>query len=138
MEFRQIKNYEGLYSISDEGKVWSHKTNRWLAPIHDKDNYIKVNLYKEGKMRTFQVHRLTAEAFIPNPEGLPEVNHINEIKDDNRVENLEWCTRQYNQMYSYTQYSEFLKNAEDRESYRTIKNIDEFYERSGWKNVIHC
>lgn len=65
------------------------------------NNYPIIVLNKNWKHHTFSIHRLVAKAFIPNPHGLEQVNHKNGIKTDNRVENLEWCTRSYNQKHAY-------------------------------------
>jgi hypothetical protein len=90
---KSIKGYEGLYAVTRDGKVWSHRSNMFLTPIYNKDGYLKVNLYdNDGKMRTYLVHRLVAIAFIPNPDNLPEINHKDEVKDHNCVDNLEWTT----------------------------------------------
>lgn len=94
---KDIINFEN-YQISDDGRVWSKKSNKWLKPI-DVNGYKKVSLYKNGKEYQRLVHRLVAEAFIPNPNNYEEINHINEDKSDNRVENLEWCTSSYNIIY---------------------------------------
>ena len=94
---KDIINFEN-YQISDDGRVWSKKSNKWLKPI-DVNGYKKASLYKNGKKYQRLVHRLVAEAFIPNPNNYDEINHINEDKSDNRVENLEWCTPSYNINY---------------------------------------
>lgn len=94
---KDIINFEN-YQISDDGRVWSKKNNKWLKPI-DVNGYKKASLYKNGKEYQRLVHRLVAEAFIPNPNNYDEINHINENKSDNRVENLEWCTPSYNINY---------------------------------------
>lgn len=94
---KDIINFEN-YQISDDGRVWSKKSNKWLKPI-DVNGYKKASLYKNGKEYQRLVHRLVAEAFIPNPNNYDEINHINEDKSDNRVENLEWCTPSYNINY---------------------------------------
>jgi hypothetical protein len=97
---RQIKGYEGLYAVTSCGKVWSYRRKKWLKLIDAKDGYKKVNLYdKFGDMKTYQVHRLVAEAYIENPEHLPEVNHKSEVKDQNWLNNLEWCDKIYNCNY---------------------------------------
>lgn len=99
--WKDIKDYEGLYKISNYGNVWSYKTNRILKPSKNTHtNHLGVILCKNGKKKRFQIHRLVAQAFIPNPLNLPQVNHINEIQDDNRSINLEWCTLEYNNRYS--------------------------------------
>lgn len=102
--WKDIKGYEGLYQVSNLGRVKSlnyHRTGREeiLLPNQDKYGYLYVNLYKERKRTTKKFHRLVAETFIPNPLKLPQVNHINEDKTDNRVENLEWCSAKYNNNY---------------------------------------
>lgn len=96
-----IKEYNE-YQVSNWGRVKSLKfgKERILKPSKDKDGYLMVNLCKDGKGKMFKVHRLVAEAFLPNPNNLPEVNHKNEIKDDNRVENLEFCDCKYNLDYN--------------------------------------
>lgn len=91
--YKPIPGYEGLYSVSNKGDVFSHRVNRILAPKRTNVGYLRVTLCKGIKNhKTFGIHRLVAMAFIPNPDNKPTVNHINEIKDDNRVENLEWAT----------------------------------------------
>ncbi len=97
--FKDIEGFEGLYQISNLGRVYSVKRGKFLKPGKHTDNYSQVNLYKNGKCKTYKIHRLVATAFIPNPMNYKEVNHINEVKSDNRVENLEWCDRSYNINY---------------------------------------
>lgn len=99
--FRPIEGYEGLYEVSNLGKVRSigYRKERILKPVIDIGGYSTVHLVKEGKLKWFKVHRLVAQAFIPNTEGLPQINHIDEDKTNNRVDNLEWCTGSYNIRY---------------------------------------
>ena len=92
-ELKDIKDYEGLYAITRDGKVWSYKRNKFLKHVLDKDDYHKVSLCKNGKKKSFRIHRLVAKAFIPNPNNLPEVNHKDEDKSNNCVENLEWMSK---------------------------------------------
>ena len=97
-EWRDVIGYEGLYQVSDQGRVKSFKWNkeRFLKPSMDKDGYLLVNLCAGGKPKTLKVHRLVCEAFHENPDNKPQVNHINEDKTDNRACNLEWCTCKQN------------------------------------------
>lgn len=97
--WKRIKDYEDLYEVSDWGSVRNCQTGLVLKPYINSCGYKNVKLYKAGKRKRFSVHRLVAEAFIPNPKNLPQVNHKNEDKTDNRVENLEWCTNKYNHNY---------------------------------------
>ena len=107
-EWRPIEGYEGLYEVSSYGRVRSvdryvrcsygsyrlHK-GKVLSPGIRPDGYLVVSL----KYKMFRVHRLVAQAFIPNPDNLPQINHKDEDKSNNRVENLEWCTAKYNNNY---------------------------------------
>lgn len=112
--WKDILGYEGKYQISNMGRVKSlsrEQYNGWnyymskemiLKNIPDVYGYLTVGLYDSTKTpprKTFKIHRLVAQAFIPNHNNHPQINHKNEVKDDNRVENLEWCTNLYNHHY---------------------------------------
>lgn len=99
--WKDCKGYEGLYQVSNLGRVWSVKSQAYLKGSSDKDGYIRVHLTaKNGKRKHESIHRLVAIAFIPNATGLPVVNHKDENKQNNNVDNLEWCSARYNTIYS--------------------------------------
>lgn len=100
-EFRDIQEYEGLYQVSNLGRVKSLKygKEKILKGGKDKQGYIYVILCKEGKKNNFRVHRLVCETFIPNPNNYQCVNHKDEDKTNNNVNNLEWCNQNYNVNY---------------------------------------
>lgn len=93
--WKKIKCYEN-YSVSSDGDIRNDKTGRILKKYKSNKGYELVNLYENGKGKMFLVHRLVAEAFITNTENKPCIDHINTIRDDNRVENLRWCTHKEN------------------------------------------
>ena len=101
VRWQAIAGYEGLYEVSTLGQVRNAK-GCVMKQYLKRDKYTvykKVSLWKDGKYKQFYVHRLVAEAFIPNPDKLPIVNHKDEDKSNNRVDNLEWCTNHYNLCY---------------------------------------
>lgn len=104
-EWRDIAGYEGKYQVSNLGHVKSLNYGRTgkeriLSLRTCKGGYLLVNLCKNGIVKCYSVHRLVARAFIENPDNLPQVNHKNQVKTDNTVQNLEWCTAEYNIRYS--------------------------------------
>ena len=98
-EFRDIPGYEGLYEVSNLGRVRSLETERILKPSKNTWGYLFVSLYKNGIKKAVRIHRLVALAFIPNPDNLPCINHKDEDKTNNTVDNLEWCDDKYNANY---------------------------------------
>ena len=106
--WKPVKGFEGLYEVSNLGNVRS--VDRYVMngnrccllkgkprkPYYKSDGYLKITLSKNKKGKNYSVHRLVAEAFIPNPNDLPFIDHINTIRDDNKVENLQWCTQKEN------------------------------------------
>lgn len=98
-EWKDIKGYEGLYKVSNCGKVKSLRTSKILKCKLRKDGYVQVTLSMKGIQSHKYVHRLVCESFLDNPSSLSEVNHKNEIKSDNNINNLEWCSKDYNLHY---------------------------------------
>ena len=113
-EYRDIKGFEGYYQVSNLGivkslerKVWCGRGRGYYKTIPEKilkagddgSGYLQVVLCKGGKDKPCKVHRLVAEAFLENPDNLPDINHIDENSHNNNVNNLEWCTRKYNINY---------------------------------------
>ena len=106
--WKDIDGYNRMYQISNIGRVKSLERRdskgrfvkgRMLKLGKDSNGYPQAHLWKDGKQKCFLVHRLVAEAFIPNINGYAEINHVNEIKTDNNVANLEWCNKKYNNNY---------------------------------------
>ena len=91
----------GNYLVYQDGKVFSLNRNKFLKPAYDERGYLRVGLSNNGVAKTYKLHRLIAEMFIPKIDGKNQVNHINGIKDDNRVENLEWCNNAENQQHAW-------------------------------------
>lgn len=105
--WKDIQGYEGLYQVSNQGRVKSLERRTQTRVCHEKimnsqfdTRYLFVRLSKDGKKRNLLIHRLVANEFIPNRDGCPYVNHINGKKTDNRVENLEWCTPSENTVHA--------------------------------------
>ena len=109
--WKPVVGYEGLYEVSDYGRVRSvpHEVpsrngvrvspGRMRNPFKNKTGYVIINLCKNGIIKNHTIHRLVAEAFLPNPDNLPQVNHKDENKLNNNLGNLEWCSVKYNNNY---------------------------------------
>lgn len=103
--WKDIDGYEGLYQVSNLGRVRSLGFDKWhkgkiiKGCFDGKKKYLFVSLHKNGNSKAFNIHRLVATAFIPNPNNLPQVNHKDEVKTNNNADNLEWCDAYYNMNY---------------------------------------
>lgn len=133
--YKDIKDYEDLYEVSDTGLVRNKVSGKILKPLKNK-GYLQVVLCKNGEHRRYLIHRLVAQAFIPNPLNLPEVNHIDQNRSNNNVENLEWCNRQYNVDYSLAK--PVCQYALDGRLLNTYKSIREASRQTGVDQSHMC
>lgn len=95
---KNIPGYEGLYAATEDGQIWSYKTQKFLKLGKGGRGYLYVNLSKDGNIKTYTVHRLIALTYISNPDNLLEVDHIDRNKSNNSVENLRWVTHSENNL----------------------------------------
>lgn len=107
--WKSIPNYEGLYEVSNKGKVKSIKRSCILLTTVSNCGYERVDLWKNGKKKRYSIHRLVAISFIPNPLNLPMVNHKDENRKNNNVDNLEWCDDKYNVNYGNAKANKIKK-----------------------------
>ena len=126
--WKPVVGYEGLYEVSNfgrikaplkivrSGRMMRKYQERIITQQHNKLGYLCVVLYKDGKGKRYLVHRLVMLAFVPNTENKPHIDHINTIKDDNRLENLRWATPKENANNELT--VEYMKSAHSKESYK--------------------
>lgn len=150
--WKPVVGYEGLYMVSNCGRIKSLDTYRKgkngsirfckgkiLKPGTTKNGYLLVGLYKNGKVKFHLVHRLVAEAFLPNPDNLPEVNHKDEDKTNNNVENLEFCDRTYNANYGTGIERQKKKQLNDIKKSKSVLQYDlEGNFIKEWKSTREC
>lgn len=139
-----VKGYEGLYEISNYGRVKSLPKIRGRALSEEKllktritNGYVMVGLRKNGKLFNASVHRLIAQAFIPNPECKPQINHIDGNKQNNSVNNLEWCTASENTIHAY---AKGLKTRESCARYgkrRPLSDVEKAYISAKTKEAMY-
>ena len=99
--WKDVVGYEGLYEVSSLGRVKSVKRNKILSQKHNWDGYLRIQLWRNNKNKYVSIHRLVAEAFIENPNTKPFINHIDGNKQNNKVDNLEWCTQKENIKHAF-------------------------------------
>lgn len=147
--WKDIPGYEGLYQVSNHGNV---RSLNWRNLGYTRNLYLKehnrgyrhVELIKNGKRKAFTVHRLVAMVFIPNPNNYPVINHRDEDKTNNVVENLEWCTKSYNAKYSSDRHSYAYKRGRRKNPHRAWKyggrkivqlTLDDIFVKE-WSDII--
>lgn len=134
---KDIEGYEGLYAITKDGKVWAYpkigyesagrwKEGRFLKPWLIGNGYEMVSLYNNKVAEKILIHRLVASTYIPNPQNLREVNHLNEEKLDNRISNLEWVSSKENKQHTLKRggYRNLGKNTPKGSNFPTSKLIE--------------
>ena len=141
-EWRPVVGYEGIYEVSNLGNIKSLNYHRsgeegTLSANPDKNGYMKITLCKNGKTKSHLLHRLVAEAFIPNPDNLPDVNHKDENPSNNHLDNLEWCTREYNINYG-SRNKKLAKKISKKVKCITTGEIFNCIKEANEKYNIHC
>lgn len=126
-EWKPIEGFEGFYEISNFGRVKSlrmrgGRKDRILKNVVNPDGYEHLTLSCNKKTRDATIHRLVAESFIPNPDNLPQINHKDQCKTNNHVENLEWCTAKHN--VNYLDFQERRAKSYSKKVYQYDKNLN--------------
>lgn len=107
---RDVKGFEGLYAVTSCGRVYSYKRKRFLQPYLNSNGYYYVTLMKDNSKYQFRLHRLVADTYIPNPDNLETVDHIDSCKEHNYVGNLQWMTREENTVKAKSKPIRCLQN----------------------------
>ena len=135
--WKDIKGYEGLYQISNYGRIYSLKKGIIKRSSLNR-GYVCIRLYKNGKGKPYSVHRLVAKHFIPNPNNYPCVNHKDENPSNNCVSNLEWCTYSYNNTYG-SRLERCAKSMKDfKHTEESKKRISNTLKTNHFKKRVQC
>lgn len=135
--WKDVVGYEGYYSVSSHGRVYSHSTGIYLKGKIDKDGYKEYALCVNRQRKYVRGHRLVALAFIPNPDNLPMVNHKDNVPDNNKSDNLEWCNNEYNQRHAYNGYVETSGKCLSNLNSEDFKEMIRLYTAgSSYKDII--
>lgn len=148
--WKPIPNYDGFYEASNLGRIKTipHKVKRGNTSIMCKENithgslnvhgYMQITLSKNGNNTKFIFHRLIAKTFIPNPENKRTINHINGIKTDNRIENLEWATDSENNLHSFKVLGRIGGNTGNHNNGKICKPIYCFTNGTTYNSIHEC
>ena len=127
--WKDVVGYEGLYEVSNLGRIKRSKNNTIRKQFNNFSNYRKISL-RNSKQKMYFVHRLVAQAFIPNPENKPFINHIDSCRSNNIISNLEWCTQKENMQHAVSKgrihplgnktNHKNMSSTEDRENFKKL------------------
>ena len=142
MFLKDVRGYEGLYAVTSCGRVWSYRQRQFLTPTTSDAGYLFVMLCKDGKKENFRVHRLVADAYIPNPNGLPFVKHRDECLNHNWVSNLEWCDAKYSSNYGTAplRYNRMIRCKETGEIVGTVYEAADIFKTTSaavYSSILH-
>jgi len=129
---KDVNGYEGLYAVTTLGRIWSYRRNKWIRPWTDIYGYSRVTFCVARKEDNLRLHRLVGQAFIPNPENKPQINHLNGIKSDCRACNLQWSTARENLQHA----SDMGLNKTFKLSYRDKELICKNHVELGIKKAV--
>lgn len=132
---KPIKGWEDRYSITNDGRVYSYFSNKYLKPVFDKDGYATVNLSRDNVVRKYRIHRLVAETFVDNPNNKQEVNHKDFNRSNNWFENLEWVTQEENDDWNKLHGHKGRYNIQKAYTFTNVFNGNSFT-ILGFKNVL--
>lgn len=145
--WKDIIGYEGVYQVSSHGRIRSldryvgHRffPGKIFSPNPNRYGYVRVQLTNNGETKSFAVHRLVAAAFLDNPNGFPQINHKDENKSNNHVDNLEWCTAEYNINYGHR--TEKMSHSNHFNAKLTQEDVDKIrmeYKKGVRGHGIYC